>query len=94
MKALLSRLDRLGLAFLAATLIAAILTPALAWTEALTERAAEGASDENYAALSQSFSELEALFLTVAIGAINQWSRIAGALRFAPPIPRVSESAT
>ncbi|MGD0639918.1 MAG: carboxymuconolactone decarboxylase family protein [Roseiarcus sp.] len=67
---------------------------ALAWTEALTERAAEGASDENYAGLLQHFSPSEALFLTVAIGTINQWNRIAGALRFAPPIPHTSQSAS
>ncbi len=66
---------------------------ALAWTEALTKQAGEGASDANYAALLQSFSESEALFLTVAIGTINQWNRIAAALRFAPPIPRAGDSA-
>ena len=66
---------------------------ALAWTEALTQRAAEGATDENYAALLQHFSPSEAMFLTVSIATINSWNRIAGALRFAPPIPRASDSA-
>ena len=35
------------------------------------------------------------MYLTVAIGTINQWNRIAAALRFAPPIPRrAGESAS
>jgi len=61
---------------------------ALAWTEALTMDAGRGASDANYAALLKEFSQSEAMFLTVAIGAINQWNRIAAALGFTPPIPR------
>jgi AhpD family alkylhydroperoxidase len=67
---------------------------ALAWTEALTKMTIEVASDTASAALRQHFTETEALFLTVAIGTINQWNRIAVALRFAPPVPpRASESA-
>ncbi len=58
---------------------------ALAWTETLTRLGAESASDAEYAALRAQFSEDEALFLTVAIGVINQWNRIGVALRFAPP---------
>ncbi len=61
---------------------------ALAWTEILTDVARQGAADEAYAAVRRHFSETEALFLTVAIGTINQWNRIAVALRFPPPIPR------
>ncbi len=64
---------------------------ALAWAEALTERAAQGASDEDYATLLQHFSDSEAMFLTVSIGAINAWNRIAGALRFAPPFPPAAD---
>lgn len=59
---------------------------ALAWSEALTKEAAEGASDAAYAELLRHFSENEAMYLTVAVGTINQWNRIAGALRFAPPL--------
>ncbi len=59
---------------------------ALAWAEALTEEAAEGATDAAYAALLEHFSQSDALFLTVAIGTINQWNRIAGPLRFALPL--------
>jgi AhpD family alkylhydroperoxidase len=57
----------------------------LAWTETLTRLSPESASDADYAALRAAFSEDEALFLTVAIGVINQWNRIGVALRFAPP---------
>ncbi len=57
---------------------------ALAWTEALTTLAPEGPSDTAYAALREHFTESEAVLLTVAIGTINQWNRIAVALRFAP----------
>ena len=60
---------------------------ALSWTEALTFSPGDGATDEEYADLLQHFSREEVLFLTVAIGTINQWNRIAVALRFAPPPP-------
>jgi AhpD family alkylhydroperoxidase len=77
---------------------AGVFTPremaALAWTEALTEMTAEVVSEEAYAALLRQFTATEAMFLTVAIGTINQWNRIAVALRFSPPLPRrASESA-
>ena len=61
---------------------------ALAWTEELTTLRAHGPSDEAWAALRQHFSEAEAIFLTAAIGVINNWNRIGASLRFAPPIPR------
>ncbi|MFD2273771.1 hypothetical protein ACFS07_29520 [Undibacterium arcticum] len=38
-----------------------------------------------------SFSESEISFLTAAVGAINVWNRIAGALRFA--LPTIAEPA-
>jgi AhpD family alkylhydroperoxidase len=58
---------------------------ALAWTETLTRLTPESAADADYAALRAQFGEDEALFLTVAIGVINQWNRLGVALRFAPP---------
>ena len=58
---------------------------ALAWTETLTSIGpTTAASDADYAALLHQFDEREAMFLTVAIGLINQWNRIAVRLRFAP----------
>jgi len=90
---------RLGLASEKLDLVAAwpdagVFTPremaALAWTEALTEMRPESTSDQAYAALLRHFNEREAVFLTVAIGTINQWNRIAVALRFPPPVARAS----
>jgi AhpD family alkylhydroperoxidase len=65
---------------------------ALAWTETLTEMTPDVTSDEAYAALREHFTESEAMFLTIAVGTINQWNRIAVALRF-PPLHTVSERA-
>ena len=60
---------------------------ALGWTEALTLMAQQHVSDAYYAKVKEEFTEPEIAFLTTAIGAINAWNRIAGALQFAPPIP-------
>lgn len=57
---------------------------ALQWTEALTRMTAEAGSDAAYAALRREFTETEALFLTIAVGTINQWNRIGVGLRMAP----------
>ncbi|VTU21325.1 alkylhydroperoxidase AhpD family core domain protein [Variovorax sp. SRS16] len=59
---------------------------ALEWTETLTLMAQRHTDDAAWQALRLHFSESEAMNLTVAIGTINQWNRIAVALRFAPPI--------
>ena len=61
---------------------------ALAWTEALTELNDEGARAAAGAALPQHFTHDEILFLTVTIGTINQWNRVAIGLSFPPPIPK------
>jgi AhpD family alkylhydroperoxidase len=66
---------------------------ALAWTELLTSVATEGAPDQAYAALRRHFTETEAVFLTVAIGTINNWNRLGVALRFSPPPSRAAVSA-
>lgn len=60
---------------------------ALGWAETLTGLATHGASDAAYDAVLQHFTKSEAVFLTVTIGTVNQWNRIAVALRFTPPIP-------
>lgn len=49
---------------------------ALAWTEALTLITEKGAPDELYARLKEEFSETEQANLTMAIGAINLWTRL------------------
>ena len=59
---------------------------ALAWAECLTALATQGAPDDAYSALRAEFTETEAVFLTVAIGTINNWNRLGVALRFAPPL--------
>jgi AhpD family alkylhydroperoxidase len=66
---------------------------ALAWTEALTHMTSthmtsQGISDDVYEAVAKEFSESELASLTVAIGTINAWNRIAIAFCFAPPIPQ------
>ncbi|MBY0571336.1 MAG: carboxymuconolactone decarboxylase family protein [Burkholderiaceae bacterium] len=63
---------------------------ALAWTEALTLMAQQHIAADLYAELAASFSPTEIAFLTAAIGAINAWNRIAGALQFTPPFPASS----
>lgn len=57
---------------------------ALAFAEDLTILQGEPASDEAWEMLLEQFSQDEALFLTVTIGAINAWNRIGIGLRFAP----------
>lgn len=58
---------------------------ALEWTEALTDIRQGIPSDQLYQQLQQHFSQSEIMFLSVAIGAINQWNRIGAAFCFAPP---------
>jgi alkylhydroperoxidase family enzyme len=41
-----------------------------------------------YDELRAEFSESKIAFLTIIVGAINAWNRIAGALQFTPPIPK------
>jgi AhpD family alkylhydroperoxidase len=62
-------------------------TAALAWTEAMTALAGEESRSAADRALREHFTAAEILYLTVAIGTINQWNRIAIGLRFPPPVP-------
>ncbi|RFA29421.1 alkylhydroperoxidase [Alkalilimnicola ehrlichii] len=50
---------------------------ALAWTEALTHVARAHPTDEDYHWVREHFSEAELVKLTLLIGAINIWNRIA-----------------
>lgn len=61
---------------------------ALAWAEALTRSSEPADHDALYARVLAHFTETEAVFLTVAIGTINQWNRIAGGLGFAPLVAK------
>lgn len=62
-------------------------TAALAWAEALTRLDGTGVSDADWSAVRQHFSEEETELLTIAIGTINTWNRIAGPFRFTPLVP-------
>src|SRR5690606_10495957 len=59
---------------------------ALAWTEAITLIADAGAPDDVYAAARAHFSEEELVQLTLAIGVINTWNRLAIAFRAVHPV--------
>jgi AhpD family alkylhydroperoxidase len=58
---------------------------ALAWTEALTHIAQTGAPDADYEGLTPHFSEAEIVNLTMLIGLINSWNRLAVGLRSQHP---------
>jgi AhpD family alkylhydroperoxidase len=57
---------------------------ALAWTEAVTLISESHASDENYLAAREQFSEQELVNLTMAIISINGWNRLAISFRAEP----------
>ncbi len=59
---------------------------ALAWTEALTLVADTHAPDADYAAVRAQFSDAELVQLTLLIGTINSWNRLAIAFRALHPI--------
>jgi len=58
---------------------------ALAWTEALTLVAQTAAPDADYEGLKPHFSEAEIVNLTLLIGLINSWNRLAVGLRSQHP---------
>ncbi|MDP3855878.1 carboxymuconolactone decarboxylase family protein [Phenylobacterium sp.] len=58
---------------------------ALAWTEALTLVAQTGAPDADYDGLKPHFSEDEIVKLTMLIGTINVWNRLAVGFRSQHP---------
>ncbi len=58
---------------------------ALAWTEALTLIAESRASDEDYDEVQQHFAAKELVELTLLIGAINTWNRLAIGFRSVHP---------
>jgi AhpD family alkylhydroperoxidase len=59
---------------------------ALAWTEALTLIADTHAPDDLYEDVRVHFSESETVNLTMLIGAINAWNRLAIAFRAVHPV--------
>ena len=65
----------------------------LGWVDAVTDIARTGAPDEAYAALKENFSEKEMTDITVAIGAINVWNRLAVGFRSQHPIDKSAKAA-
>ncbi len=61
---------------------------ALAWTEALTLVSKTHAPDADYDALKKHFSETEIVNLTVLIGVINTWNRVAIGFRSQHPVKK------
>ena len=59
---------------------------ALAWTESLTRLPETGAPDADYALIQAEFSPREQADLTLLIGVINTWNRIAIGLRYQHPV--------
>ena len=59
---------------------------ALAWTESLTLIAETHAPDDLYADVRAHFNEAETVNLTMLIGAINAWNRLAIAFRAVHPV--------
>ncbi len=66
---------------------------ALAWTEALTRVADTHAPDEDYARLDEHFSDEEKVKLTLLIGMINTWNRIAIGFRAVHPVETIERAA-
>lgn len=66
---------------------------ALGWTEALTRIADTHAPDADYEALRAEFTDEEQVQLTLMIGAINAWNRLAIGFRAAHPVEGVHASA-
>ncbi len=65
----------------------------LAWTDAVTLLAATQAPDADFDPLRAHFSEAEIAKLTVAIGMINLWNRLAVGLRMQHPLDEVKAAA-
>ena len=66
---------------------------ALAWTEAVTLIAQTHAPDDVYEQVRAQFSEAETVNLTMLIGAINAWNRLAISFRAMPPVKAKAVSA-
>lgn len=61
---------------------------ALAWTEAVTLVASSRVPDEVFAQVRPHFNDTELVNLTLAIGVINTWNRLAVSFRAVHPLPK------
>ena len=59
---------------------------ALAWTECLTKVVTDGAPDDVYDSVQAQFSPKESVDLTILIGLINLWNRLAIGMRSQHPV--------
>jgi AhpD family alkylhydroperoxidase len=65
----------------------------LGWVDAVTNLAQTGAPDDAYDALKTHFGEEDMTKLTVAIGAINVWNRLAVSFRSQHPVDQAAKAA-
>ncbi|SOC46172.1 AhpD family alkylhydroperoxidase [Rhizobium subbaraonis] len=65
----------------------------LGWVDAVTDIARTGAPDEAYEVLKAHFSEEEMTKVTVAIGTINIWNRLAVGFRSQHPVDKPAKAA-
>ena len=65
----------------------------LAWTEALTNLAQTGAPDADFEPLKEHFDEAEITKITMAIGVINVWNRVAVGFRSQHPVDAPAKAA-
>ncbi len=65
----------------------------LAWVDAVTKIAETGIPDSAYAPLRDHFTDQELVNITVAIGAINIWNRLAVGFRSQHPIDSAAKAA-
>jgi AhpD family alkylhydroperoxidase len=65
----------------------------LGWVDAVTRIAETGAPDADFEALKAHFSEEDITKITVAIGAINVWNRLAVGFRSQHPIDQPAKAA-
>ena len=65
----------------------------LAWVDSLTDVIHTGAPDADYEPLKEFFSDAEITRLTVAIGLINVWNRLAVGFRSQHPVDSPAEAA-
>ncbi len=65
----------------------------LAWVDAVTKVAETGIPDSSYAPLRDHFTDQELVNITVAIGAIGIWNRLAVGFRSQHPIDKPAKAA-
>jgi AhpD family alkylhydroperoxidase len=65
----------------------------LGWVDAVTKIAETGAPDADFEALKANFSEEEITKITVAIGTINIWNRLAVGFRSQHPLDKPAQAA-